>query len=315
MHIFDREAVGQNLGWAPLIRALEEMFAAGCKAPVRHHHTMEVPGAPEGTMLLMPAWIPGKFAGLKSITVFPGNREKGLPTIQGSYLLMDGTTGETLAAMDAGELTARRTAAASALASSYLSRKESRKLLIVGSGRLSGYLGFAHAAVRPIEEIVIWARNMVKAQDVAQTYTEEGFRVRVVEQLEEGVREADIISCATMAREPLVLGSWLTPGTHLDLIGGFTPEMRESDDEAVIRSRVFVDTREGALAEAGDLLLPKRNNVFDDDDIVADLAELAALKKQGRKNEEEITLFKSVGAALEDLAAAMECYTQWQKKT
>lgn len=313
MNYFDAEAIRKNLSWKDCVEALRSMFAKGCEAPVRHHHSVKVPGQQEATMLLMPAWLPGKYLGLKLVNVFPDNPSKNLPTIMGNYLLMDGSTGAPIVIMDAGELTARRTAAASALASSYLSRNDSKKLLIVGSGRLAGYLGFAHGAVRNLDEIKVWARNPAKAEKVAEIYREAGKTADVSENLEEASNWADIISCATMSSEPLVLGKWLQPGVHLDLIGGFKPTLRETDDEVIIRSRVFVDTREGALAEAGDLLIPIKNGVFSSADIQAELSELAAVQHPGRTNNEEITLFKSVGASLEDLAAAIQCYENQQK--
>lgn len=313
MNYFDAEVIQKNLGWKDCVEALRRMFAHGCEAPVRHHHSVEVPGQQEGTMLLMPAWLPGKYIGLKLVNVFPDNPSKDLPTIMGNYLLMDGSTGAPIVIMDAGELTARRTAAASALASSYLSRKDSRKLLIVGSGRLAGYLGFAHGAVRDLDEISIWARNPEKAQKIVEIYKEAGKTAEVSSSLESACRKADIISCATMSSEPLVRGQWLQPGVHIDLIGGFKPTLRETDDEVIIRSKVFVDTREGVLAEAGDLLIPIRNNVFSSGDIQAELRELAAAQHPGRTGNEEITLFKSVGASLEDLAAAIQCYETQQK--
>jgi ornithine cyclodeaminase len=313
MNYFDAEVIQKNLGWKDCVEALRRMFAQGCEAPVRHHHNVEVPGQQEGTMLLMPAWLPGKYMGLKLVNVFPDNPSKNLPTIMGNYLLMDGSTGAPIVIMDAGELTARRTAAASALASSYLSRKDSRKLLIVGSGRLAGYLGFAHGAVRDLDEITIWARNAEKAEQIAEIYREAGEAVEVSLNLENACSNADIISCATMSSEPLVRGQWLQPGVHLDLIGGFKPTLRETDDQAIIRSRVFVDTREGVLAEAGDLLIPIRNKVFSSGEIQAELSELTAAQHPGRTSNEEITLFKSVGASLEDLAAAIQCYETQQK--
>lgn len=309
MNYFDAEKLHRCLPWHECIEALREMFRKGCVAPVRHHHTIETPGQEDGTMLLMPAWMPGQYAGLKLVNVFPGNSAKGLPTIMGKYLLMDGSTGETLAIMDGGELTARRTAAASALASSYLSRTDAAKLLIVGSGRLAGYLAHAHGTVRNLAEIAVWARNEEKAKSIVELYREQGKKVRLCTDLEEGARWADIISCATMSTEPLIYGKWLKSGTHVDLIGGFKPTMRETDDEAVIHSRVFVDTREGVLEEAGDLLIPMEKGLFKSEDICAELSELAAEKHPGRKTSEEVTLFKSVGASLEDLAAAICCYT------
>ncbi|MDJ0622290.1 MAG: ornithine cyclodeaminase family protein [Desulfocapsaceae bacterium] len=314
MEFFDAKQIEENLDWHDCVEALREMFAKGCEAPVRHHHTMEVPGHQEATMLLMPAWLPGKYAGLKLVNVYPDNPQKGLPTIMGNYLLMDGGSGTPIASMDGGELTARRTAAASALASDYLSRKDADKLLIVGSGRLANYLGYAHGAVRELKKIRIWARDESKAQTVAVKYKEAGLDAEPANNLEEAVGWADIVSCATMSAAPLILGKWLRAGVHLDLIGSFKPTMRETDDEAVSRAEVFVDTREGALAEAGDLLIAMQNGTFSQDDIRAELSELADGGHPGRTDEEEITLFKSVGASLEDLAAAIRCFENWQKR-
>lgn len=313
MQFINAEEIKKNLDWNDTIEALRQMFADGCEAPVRHHHPMVLPGQQEATMLLMPAWLPGKYAGLKLVNVYPDNSKKGMPTIMGSYLLMDGATGAPMVSMDAGELTARRTAAASALASDYLSRKDAKKLLIVGSGRLAGYLGLAHGTVRPLEEIRVWARDPAKAGSIVQKYREAGYVSSVVPVLEEAASWADIISCATMSTEPLILGKWIQKGTHIDLIGGFKPTMRETDDEVITAAQVFADTRDGVLAEAGDILIPIQNGVFRPEDIVAELSELASTLHPGRMSEEEITLFKSVGASLEDLAAAIRCYENWQK--
>lgn len=309
MHILDAAAVRNNLQWTDTVEALRRMFAEGCEAPVRHHHPLAVPGeAEEATLLLMPAWVPGRYLGLKMIGVYPGNAGKGLPTIQGSYLLMEGSTGTPLAVLDAGELTARRTVAASALAADYLSREDASRLLIVGSGRLAAYLGFAHSCCRPIREIRVWARNPAKARVIVAGYQEAGYAASLAENLAEAAAWADIISCVTPSTSPLILGRWLRPGVHVDLIGGFKPTMREADDEVIGQATVFVDTREGVLAEAGDLLQPMAAGLFTPDDIAAELSELAAKRHPGRTSPDEVTLFKSVGASLEDLAAAICCY-------
>lgn len=313
MEFFNTETIRNFLSWNDTIESLRQMFAHGCVAPVRHHHSMKIPGQREATMLIMPAWVPGKFAGVKLANVFPDNGSKGLPTLMGSYLLMDGATGSPIVTMEAGELTARRTAGASALASDYLSRKDASKLLIVGSGRLAGYLGFAHGTVRSLSEIRVWARNKQKAEKIVKIYTDAGICCSVAEDLQAGVRWADIVSCATMSTEPLILGEWLQSGVHIDLIGGFKPTMRETDDEVIRKSQVFADTREGVLAEAGDLLIPIANGNFSHENIMAELSELASESHPGRKNELEITVFKSVGASLEDLAAAIRCYENWLK--
>ncbi len=279
--------------------------------PQRHHHAIETPGEEaNGIMLIMPAWQPGKFLGTKLATLFPGNADRGLETIQASYVLSDATTGQPLAIFDGGEITQRRTAAASALASSYLSRPDAATLLMVGTGRLAPYLIDAHCAVRSFGEILVWGRTPEKAQGLVDSLVERGLSARRVVELEQGVRQADVVSCATFATEPLVHGAWLGEGSHLDLVGGFTYDMRESDDEAISNSSVFIDTREGALSEAGDLLQPIDAGVFSSDDICADLHELSSGRHAGRSTPAERTTFKSVGTALEDLAAAIAV---WQR--
>ncbi|WP_432474233.1 ornithine cyclodeaminase family protein [Amphritea sp. HPY] len=304
----------QHLDWDSIIDALQAMFVEGCEAPVRHHHNMQLPGQADATMLIMPAWTAGKYAGLKLVNVYPDNSQKNLPSIMGGYLLMDGATGAPLAFMDAAELTARRTAGTSALAARYLSREDSSKLLIVGSGRMAMSLGHAHAEVRPIKEIHVWSRTTEKAEQTAEYYRAAGFNAEVVHTLEEGVRWADIVSCATMSEQPLILGEWVQPGTHIDLVGAYKPTMRETDDALVSMSKVFADTRDGVLAEAGDLLIPIANGNFNPEGISAELAELTRGQHPGRCSENEITLFKSVGASLEDLAGAIRCYESYQQR-
>ena len=308
MQIISAEQVRETLDWPGMVEALRQMFAQGCEAPVRHHHTMALSDQADATMLIMPAWMPGRYAGVKVVNVYPDNPAKQQPSIQGNYLLMDGSSGTHVALLDAGELTARRTAGASALASQYLSREDAGKLLIVGSGRMAMNLGFAHGAVRDIKQIRVWARNSEKAEQVVAEYRQAGLNAEVELSLEQGVRWADIVSCCTMSEQPLVLAHWVQPGTHIDLVGGFKPTMRETDDQLVRHAEVFADTRAGVLAEAGDLLIPIANGLFAADQIRAELAELTRSQHPGRQNVEEITLFKSVGASLEDLAAAIYCY-------
>ncbi|ASY64861.1 Ornithine cyclodeaminase [Sinorhizobium sojae CCBAU 05684] len=305
MLVLDAAQTRAALPWDRLVEALGDMFANGCVMPVRHHHGVEVPGEPDATLLLMPAWQPGAYIGVKMVSVFPGNQTRGLPAIYGSYLLSSGKTGELLAIIDGGELTARRTAAASAFAARYLARQDASRLLMVGTGRLSTNLIEAYASVRPIRQVAIWGRDPKKAEATAHELDLQGVEVSVASDLETAAREADIVSCATLSTEPLIRGDWLKSGAHLDLIGAFKPSMRESDDEAVSRANVFVDTREGALSEGGDIVQPLRAGVITEDAIRADLFELARGKHPGRTAPDEITLFKSVGAALEDLAGAV----------
>lgn len=310
MQSIDASHLRELLPWDVLVESLREMFREGCETPVRHHHQIAVPGEPEATLLLMPAWRSGAYIGVKIINAFPGNSARGQPAISGIYLLSDATDGRLLAQMDGGELTARRTPAASALAADYLARKDASQLLVVGTGRLAPQLARAHAAVRPIQRVSVWGRSVEKAVAVVGELADEGFEAQPVDDLAAAVADADIVSCATLSTEPLVDGDWLSPGTHLDLVGAFRPNMREANDRAIQRSCVFVDTRAGATSEGGDIVIPLQTGVLAEDDIVADLYDLCRGTNPGRTSDDEITLFKSVGASLEDLAAAI---TAWER--
>lgn len=310
MITLDEEQTRQALGFKPLVEALREMFAAGCEMPVRHHHTVGVPGEADATLLLMPAWREGAFVGVKIASVFPGNSQRGLPAVNAGYLLMSGRSGEVLAMVDGGELTARRTAAASALAADYLARKDAGRLLVCGTGRLSINLLEAHAAVRPIRQVVFWGRSVDKAKARAAEASALGFEASATDDIEAAIAHCDIVSCATLSGEPLVQGKWLKPGVHVDLVGAFTPQLRESDDEAMRVASVFVDTRAGALKEAGDIVLAVKSGALAPEAIKGELAELCRGDAPGRSSADEITLFKSVGAALEDLAGAILAYRQ-----
>jgi len=284
-----------------LVDRLREAFREGAESPLRHPHAVGTPGT-EATLLLMPAWQPGRALGVKVVTVFPANAARGLSAVQGTYLLLDAETGAPRAVLDEAALTRRRTAAASALAATYLARADSARLLMVGTGALAPHLVSAHAAVRPIREVRVWGRNAEKATALAARLDRPGLRVTAADDLEAAARGADVLSCATLSADPLVHGDWLRPGTHVDLVGGFTPAMREADDEAIRRSRVFVDTP-AALEEAGDVVQPIARRLLRKED-VTDLFDLVRGRRPGRQGDEEITLFKSVGTALEDLAAA-----------
>jgi len=296
--------------WPRLIAALDDAFRSGAANPPRQQHEIPVEGEPAGTLLLMPAWTAGGYVGLKTVTVFPGNSVRREPAVNAVYLLLDARTGRPLATLEADELTARRTAAASALASSHLSRPDSRSLLVVGTGRLSPNLVEAHCAVRDIGDVAIWGRNSESAAAVAAAMIEKGIPARVGLDLEREARSADIISCCTLATSPLVLGDWLKPGCHLDLVGAFTPDMRETDDIAMTRGRIFVDTYEGATRESGEIVQAVRSGAITLADIRGDIAALVRGQAAGRTDTRNITVFKSVGCALEDLAAAVLCYKQ-----
>ena len=304
MRILSAADVEGALDWDSLVERLRRAFRRGAEVPVRHHHDIANPGGPEGTLLLMPAWQAGLHIGIKVVTIFPDNDARSLPSVMGTYLLLDGKSGAPIALIDGPMLTVKRTAAASALASSYLSRPDCERFLMIGTGSLAPYLITAHASVRPICNVLIWGRSPDKALRLAKRLDRPDFRVAATDDLEAAVRGAHVISCATLSKDPLVRGDWLQPGQHLDLVGAFRPDMRESDDTAIRRARVFVDTRDGALAEAGDIVQPIESGLLDPDDVAGDLFDLTRGERAGRRFYDQITLFKSVGTALEDLAAA-----------
>ena len=301
----DATAIAGRLDRRALIAALDAAFRRPCTVPVRQHYRVDAAtsGASGGSLLLMPAWNPGGALGLKVVTVFPDNALRGLPAVSASYLLLDAGTGKPRALLDGEELTLRRTGAASALASRYLSAPDAARLLIVGTGRLAPHLLESHLLVRPIREVRIWGRNAAHARALAGSVGRPDLAVEAVEDLEAATRWADIVSCATLSQRPLVLGAWLKPGQHLDLVGAFTPAMCEVDDAAIARCELFVDTRDGALSESGELVGAIERGIIERAAVRAELSEIGhgSFKRSGGR---AITLFKSVGTALEDLVAA-----------
>jgi ornithine cyclodeaminase len=263
---------------------------------------------------MMPAWQAGDVIGVKLVTVAPENSQKGLPSIQGTYLLFDVDTGSLKATMDAPSLTAKRTAAASALASSLLSRKNSQALLVVGTGTLSPQLIAAHASVRDIKQVYIWGRSLEKAQAIVDKVKHLNIDCQPVTDLAHYVPKADIISCATLSVDPLIKGEWLKPGQHLDMVGAYRPDMREMDDQCLLKATLFVDNLESAVRETGDIAIPLAHKIIKQSDIKADLFALCKNQVQFERNDNEITIFKSVGHALEDLTAAKLVADYAQKK-
>ncbi|MQX36261.1 ornithine cyclodeaminase family protein [Roseospira navarrensis] len=310
----DADALGRALPPRALVEALRGMFKAGADAPLRHHHTL--PSRDDerpGTLLLMPAWqAAGQgYIGVKVATVFPDNPgRRDLSAVTALYYLAEGGSGRPLALIDGTLLTRLRTAAASALGADYLARPDAETLLVVGTGALAPHFIRHHAAVRDYRTVLVWGRDPAKAAAVAEGVTPDlpaGTTVSAVPDLREGMAAADVISCVTSASTAVVPGADLRPGQHLDMAGGFTPLMRETDDEAMRRSRVFIDT-EGALVECGDLVDPLKAGVITRDDIQGDLFQLTRGERPGRGRADEITIFKSVGTALEDLAGAALAY-------
>lgn len=312
MKVFDAAAVDAALTPLAMIDAIGKAFAGDFVAPKRHHHDIEREAA-DAAALLMPAWTAKgekpSYLGVKIVSVFPENAKRGLASVQGSYILNDGETGAPLAVIDGARLTLHRTAATSAFAALHLARHDARRMVMVGAGALSSFLVRAHCAARPsIRHVYVWNRNAHRAVEIAAALDRDPLLANVTidsgDALESSVREADLVSCATLSREPLVRGAWLKEGAHLDLVGAYNMATREADDEALQRARVFIDTP-ACLVEGGDVAVAIRNGQYSADRVSADLRALATGAHKGRAGGQEITLFKSVGASVEDLAAAM----------
>ncbi|TAI66988.1 ornithine cyclodeaminase family protein [Bradyrhizobium sp. Leo170] len=311
LQTIDAKEATRLLPMDELIRHLRTFFVGGCTVPPRHHHTIPVPGEPDATLLLMPSWQQKSegddLLGIKLVAVFPGNAARKMPALTSVYLLFDSGTGAQLATVAGDVLTARRTAATSALAASYLAREDATNLLILGSGRIASLLPEAYRAVRDIRRISVWNVNADSAVRMVDRLRNAGLDAVFVSDLERAVRTADIVTSATLATSPLIKGEWLQAGVHVDLIGAFTPAMRESDDDVVKRSAIFVDTYEAAH-EAGDLVHPIEAGILSRQDLKASLAELCSGAAHGRRSRDDITMFKAVGTALADLAAAGLAY-------
>ena len=311
-----KDEVRQALPYAELIPALGTCFSQNIVTPIRHAHPLS--SLAESTLLLMPSWQNGGNTGVKLVTVAPHNTQH--PTVHAIYILLDTETGVPLALMDGEEITIRRTAAASALASSFLSRADSSNLLMVGNGSLAPHLAVAHCHTRPIKKISIWGRHREKSQRCRQAILAHPefpghINVEITADLVVSCNDADIISCATTSKQAIVCGEWIQPGTHIDLVGGFTPEMREVDDYLMAKASIFVDTFIGALAEAGDIVQCINNGTLKRDAIFAELAMLCRLEHVGRQSAQEISVFKSVGTAIEDLGAANLVWNSLNKNT
>lgn len=305
--LIDAQRTREALPFAALIPTLREAFASGATVPPRHHHHIPLPDGSEATLLLMPAWQRDGYLGIKIVNVFPGNSAKGLPGLHSTYLLCDGSTGQPLAMIDGNEITGRRTVGVAALGASYLARKDASSLLVVGSGRIASLAPEAFAQVRGIEQVTIWDRTLAKAEALADRLRGQGFAARAASSLPDAVAEADIVCCATLSTRPLIRGEWLRPGTHLDLIGSFRPDMRETDDSCMQRGHLFVDSAD-ALRESGDLVQPIAAGAIDETAVLGTLSDLCAGRRPGRDGKDEITIFKAVGTALSDIAAAALAY-------
>jgi ornithine cyclodeaminase/alanine dehydrogenase-like protein (mu-crystallin family) len=307
MRVVAANEIDRLLDFPALIEALAEAFRSEIVVPIRHHHEIERDGSP-ATLLIMPAWTGAAsargFLGVKIVSVFPDNGARDLPSVLGTYLLMDGATGEPRAALDGARLTVWRTAAASALAARFLAREDASRIVVAGAGALAPFLIRAHMSQRPIRAVALWNHRPEKAEALAAALRAQGLPVTATRDLEAAVRDADLVSCATLSGSPIVRGAWLKPGAHLDLVGAYNLRMREADDEALRRAQLYVDT-DAALTEGGDVALARRSGAIADGHIRGNLFGLCRGTVPGRRDADAITAFKSVGTAIEDLAAAM----------
>jgi len=255
------------------------------------------------------ALLESRALGAKLITVYARNADRGLPTLHSAYLLLDLETGAPRALLDGGFLTGIRTGATSALAARFLARPDARTVACFGAGVQAGFQLRCLAAVARLERVLVVGRSPDRARQFATAVTKElGIPVEVAATARDGVRQADLLVCATTSPTPVFDGRDLRPGTHVDAVGAFRPETREVDTETVKRARVVVDTYVGAREEAGDLLIPIREGAIGFDHVAAELGELVTGARPGRLSRDEITLFKSVGFALEDAATARLAY-------
>jgi len=305
---YDAAATHRLLDYPGLVDALAAMYRAGVDEVARLGLKQPLSDGHQNDWLILPAWQYGARFGVKLVSVFPGNAEKGLASILGLYALFDGATGEPLATIDGAALTLRKTAANSALAARHLARDDVETLTMLGAGELAPHLAMAHATVRPsLRRILIWNRSRPAADSMATRLADEpathGREIAATDDLEAAIRQADLVSAATMTRTRLIRGEWLRQGAHVDLVGGFRPDMREADDAALLRSRLFCDARFTAVAECGDLCDPIARGVIDEA-AITDLFQLARGERPGRQTSDQITLFKSGGGGHEDLATA-----------
>jgi ornithine cyclodeaminase/alanine dehydrogenase-like protein (mu-crystallin family) len=312
MDYIDANAVHRLLDYPGLIDALESAHREA--SPLVDRSLLQPlgdsPHADE-SFLVLPAWIPGRVMGVKMATVIPANAERtaGAPTIHAAYQLFDGETGIPIASIDGTALTLRKTAADSGLGSRLLARPDATTLLMVGAGALGPHLIAAHRAARPsINRVLVWNRTPAHRDALVADLRDQGIDAAAVDTPEAGVHAADIISCATAATEPLIRGTWLRPGQHLDLVGAFNPDMRESDDDCVRRAEIFVDLRLSTVDSAGDLVQPIAAGVIGRDAIRGDLYELCRGEARGRSGADAITLFKNGGGGHLDLFTAEHCW-------
>ncbi len=302
MQFFDQTAVARALPYPLLVDALAAGLKDPIETPARSHFE---PNGDDSTVLIMPAWKPHRLMGVKLVSVWPGNNALGLSAVSGVYVLLSCSDGRPVAVLDGTELTLRRTAACAALAARLLARSDSRQLTILGTGALSLPLAQAHASVLPLEQITVWGRSAHKAQAAAQAMGALGLKAQACADLQQALAQADIVAAATTATQAFIPSDWVRPGTHLGLMGAFTPKMAEAEPALMARARVFADQRAAVLEKGGEVLQALQQGWMSTQDLRADLAGLVRSgAHRWRETEGEVTVFKSVGFASLDWIAA-----------
>jgi ornithine cyclodeaminase len=310
MRWLDAEAVLHHGDFRRLVPAIQEMNRRGTDQVDRMLLSQPTAAGARNDWLMLPAWQHDRCFGLKTVSVFPANVARNIPSIQGAYLLFDGATGEMLCGLDGAMLTVRKTAANSAAAADWLARQDAETLCMIGAGALAPHLVEAHCAVRPIRQVLWWNRSRPAVDRAIAALAPRLPKVSLVaaDDLQDAIAFADIVSAATMASVPLIKGVWLRSGTHLDLVGGYRPDMREADDDcAIFAARHYVDARFTTIEEAGDLTQPIASGALDPAAVI-DMGQVARGEKPKRISPDEITWFKSGGGGHEDLATAWAVY-------
>ncbi len=297
-------SVEHRLGWLDMVEALETGHYRWPRAMLRD----QVIARGSDRILSRCAWIGGQGMAVKTVTIMPENAPIGLPTVQGAVTIFGDATGEVTAVIDGALVTKWKTTADSLLGAKILAAPDPRRILVVGCGVVGRAMAEGYSALYPDARISIWNRTAAKAEVVARQLD-----CDVATDLKSAVTEADIVSVATMATEPIILGAWLRPGQHIDVIGAFDPVSRETDDEALRRSRVFVDCYETTVDQIGELRIPIANGVITEEEVLGDLYELTR-GAFGRKTPEDITLFKNGGGAHLDLMISRAIMRAYQAR-
>ena len=305
MKVFDAAAVHAALPWSTLIEALSQAHRGAM--PVSDVVVQGDPAGSGNQFITLPGWVPAGPIAVKMVGVFPDNEKLSppQPNVQGLVAMFDGETGAPLLVADGAAMTARKTAGDSALGASLLAREDAEVLLVVGAGALAPHFAAAHMAARPsLKRVLVWNRTISKAETVAVDLRRDGVDAQAVADLDGAVASADVITCITMSDRTLVKGALLKPGTHLDLVGAYMTSLRETDDEALARARIFVDTRRN-MENTGDLGPALASGLVAADAIAGDHFDLAQGKVKGRVSDDEITIFKNVGGAHLDVFTAI----------